>query len=79
MFTTLADCIDIADAIITADAMHAQRAHAHYLVERRAHYVLTVNRNQPHLHTLLAALPWRDVPSPTTPATVATAGPSGAP
>jgi predicted transposase YbfD/YdcC len=63
MFTTLLNRIDIAGAIITADAMHAQRAHAEYLVNRRgAHYVLTVKRNQPHLHTLLAALPWREVP-----------------
>jgi predicted transposase YbfD/YdcC len=63
MFATLLDRIDIAGAIITADAMHAQRTHAQYLVGRRgAHYVLTVKRNQPHLHTLLAALPWREVP-----------------
>ena len=63
MFATLLDRIDIAGAIITADAMHAQRTHAQYLVGRRgAHYVLTVKRNQPHLHTLLTALPWREVP-----------------
>jgi predicted transposase YbfD/YdcC len=63
MFATLLDRIDIAGAIITADTMHAQRTHAQYLVGRRgAHYVLTVKRNQPHLHTLLAALPWREVP-----------------
>ncbi len=63
MFATLLDRIDIAGAIITADAMNAQRTHAQYLVGRRgAHYVLTVKRNQPHLHTLLTALPWREVP-----------------
>lgn len=62
MFATLLDRIDIAGAIITADAMHAQRAHAEYLVRRGAHYVLTVKRNQPHLHALLAGLPWREVP-----------------
>jgi Transposase DDE domain len=42
----LAD-IDIADAVITADAMHAVRSHAVYLHERGAHYVLTVKSNQP--------------------------------
>jgi predicted transposase YbfD/YdcC len=63
MFATLLDRIDIAAAIITADAMHAQRAHATYLYGRGADYVLTVKRNQPHLHALLAALPWRDVPA----------------
>ena len=62
MFTTLLDRIDIAGAIITADAMHAQRAHAEYLVRRGAHFVLTVKRNQPQLHARLAALPWREVP-----------------
>jgi predicted transposase YbfD/YdcC len=64
MFTTLLDRIDLAGVVITADAMHAQRANAQYLVGRRGgHYVLTVKRNQPHLHALLAALPWREVPA----------------
>ena len=63
MFRRLLDRIDIAGAIITADALHAQRAHADYLLDqRRAHYVLTVKRNQPHLHAQLSALPWRQVP-----------------
>ncbi|HEY4852088.1 MAG TPA: ISAs1 family transposase [Streptosporangiaceae bacterium] len=43
--------------------MHAQRAHAGYLVtERGAHYLITVKRNQPGLHAQLAGLPWRHVP-----------------
>src|SRR5580704_7292473 len=43
MFATLLDRIDLAGAVVTADAMHAQRAHAKYLVTRRgAHYVITV-------------------------------------
>jgi len=63
MFSTLLDRIELTDAVVTADAMHAQRAHAGYLVDQRdAHYVLTVKRNQPHLHAQLAALPWREVP-----------------
>jgi predicted transposase YbfD/YdcC len=63
MFSTLLDRIDLAGAVITADAMHAQRAHAEYLVtQRRAHYLITVKRNQPGLHAQLAALPWRQVP-----------------
>ncbi len=46
MFTTLLDRIDLAGAVITADAMHAQRAHAEYLTgQRGAHFVLTVKRN----------------------------------
>ena len=62
LFTTLCDRLDIQDAVITADALHAQREHARYLHRRRAHYVVTVKRNQPSLHAQLAALPWCDVP-----------------
>ena len=62
MFTTLRDRIDLTGAVVTADAMHAQRAHAEYLHDRGADYILTVKRNQPSLHAQLAALPWRQVP-----------------
>jgi len=34
MFATLLDRIDLAGAVVTADAMHTQRAHAEYLVTR---------------------------------------------
>src|SRR6476661_2084996 len=48
MFSTLLDRIDLAGAVVTADALHAQRSHAGYLVTQRgAHYLLTVKRNQP--------------------------------
>jgi predicted transposase YbfD/YdcC len=54
---------DLTDVVVTADALHAQRGHADYLVlERDAHYLLTVKANQPPLHSQLKALPWRDVP-----------------
>ena len=46
MFTALLDRVDITDAIITADALHAQRSHAKYLHRRGAHYLLIVKRNQ---------------------------------
>ena len=62
MFPALLDRLDIADAVITADALHAQREHATYLARRGAHYLLIVKRNQPRLHAQLAALPWREVP-----------------
>jgi predicted transposase YbfD/YdcC len=62
MFSVLLDRIGIADAVITADAMHAQRSHAEYLAGRRAHYLITVKRNQPGLHAQLATLPWRQIP-----------------
>ena len=62
LFSALLDRIQITGAVITADAMHAQREHAAYLHRRGAHYLLIVKRNQPGLHAQLAALPWRDVP-----------------
>ena len=62
VFCGLLDRIDIQDAVITADAMHAQHSHARYLAGRDAHSLLTVKRNQPGLHAPLAALPWREVP-----------------
>jgi hypothetical protein len=42
MFSTLLDRLDVADAVITADALHAQREHAAYLAGRGAHYLLIV-------------------------------------
>ena len=62
MFATLLDRVDITDAVITADALHAQRDQASYLARRGAHYLLIVKRNQPGLHAQLATLPWREVP-----------------
>ncbi len=62
MFPVLLDRVDISGAVITADAMHAQRCHATYLARRGAHYVLTVKRNQPGLFAQLAYLPWRQIP-----------------
>jgi len=62
MFPVLCDRIQIGRAVITADAMHAQRGHATYLAGRGAHYLFTVKRNQSGLFAQLAALPWRQVP-----------------
>lgn len=62
-FAPLLDRLDLAGAIITADALHTQRAHADYLHGRGAHYVLTVKDNQPSLRRQLAALPWAQVPT----------------
>ncbi len=54
--------IDLAQTVITADALHTQRAHAQYLHERGAGFVLTVKQNQPALFAALDALPWAQVP-----------------
>lgn len=54
---------DLAGALITADALHAQRAHATYLVQQRhAHYLFTVKDNQPTLAAQLRRRPWKQVP-----------------
>jgi predicted transposase YbfD/YdcC len=62
MFAALLDRIGLAGAVVTADAMHAQRGHAEYLAgQRGAHYLITAKRNQPGLRAQLVALPWRQV------------------
>jgi predicted transposase YbfD/YdcC len=62
-FSVVLDQIeDITGAVVTADALHAQDAHATYLHRRGAYYVLTIKGNRPNLRKQLAALPWTDVP-----------------
>jgi predicted transposase YbfD/YdcC len=53
--------VDLARAVITADALHTQRAHAQYLHER-AGFVFTVKQNQPALFAALDALAWAKAP-----------------
>ncbi|WP_158550714.1 ISAs1 family transposase [Geodermatophilus sp. TF02-6] len=49
--------------VVTADALHCQDSHAHWLAARGAHYVFTVmKRTRPKLHAALAAQPWGSVP-----------------
>jgi len=44
---------------VTADALHTQRAHAHFLVEQKdAHYAFPVKKNQPIPYAQLKTLPW---------------------
>jgi predicted transposase YbfD/YdcC len=54
--------IDLANTVITADALHAQRSHAQYLHERGAGFVFTVKHNQPGLFAAVDALAWTDTP-----------------
>jgi len=62
-FVPVLDTIaDLNDVLITADALHCQRAHADYLHNRGAHYLFTVKGNQPTLRRALARLPWAQVP-----------------
>jgi predicted transposase YbfD/YdcC len=58
----LLDTMDIAGAVITADAMHTQRDTADYLHQRGADFCFCVKENQPTLFDTLNALPWNEVP-----------------
>jgi predicted transposase YbfD/YdcC len=63
-FAPLLAPLDLAGAVVTADALHAQREHAQFLVTvKHAHYILTVKNNQPTLYAQLKNLPWRQVPA----------------
>jgi predicted transposase YbfD/YdcC len=62
MIIPLLDGLDLAGTVITADALHCQRATAGYLHQRGAEFVLPVKDNQPGLFDALDALHWRDVP-----------------
>jgi predicted transposase YbfD/YdcC len=63
-FTTVLDQIeDLNGTVVTADAMHAQTAHAHYLHQRGAHLLVCVKGNQPTLQKRLRSIPWKDVPT----------------
>jgi predicted transposase YbfD/YdcC len=53
---------DLGGIVVTADALHCQRAHANYLHDRDAHYLFTVKGNQPLLRRALARLPWAQAP-----------------
>ena len=61
-FQPLLTGLDLAGVVVTADALHTQRDHAAFLVDRGADYLLVVKANQPALHAQLAGLPWRTIP-----------------
>jgi predicted transposase YbfD/YdcC len=58
---TLLDAFDLVNRVITADAMHTQRATATYITGRGGHYVFTVKANQPGLYRRCKALPWTQI------------------
>ncbi|MFE9308079.1 ISAs1 family transposase [Streptomyces sp. NPDC006706] len=58
-FAALLEPYDLTGVTITADALHTQRAHAHFLVEQKqAHCAFTVKKNQPTLYAQFSTLPW---------------------
>lgn len=67
MFAPLLDLlattgVDLTQLVVTADALHCQRAHATYLHKHGAGFVFTAKQNQPGLFAALDALPWTEVP-----------------
>ena len=63
-FAPLLEALDLAGHVVTADALHTQRAHAEFLVtQNSAHYIFLVKKNQPGLYAQLKRLPWRQVPA----------------
>ena len=58
----LLDGVSLDGAVVTADALHCQRATADYLHGRGADFILPAKDNQPRLFDALDTLPWRDVP-----------------
>jgi predicted transposase YbfD/YdcC len=63
-FTELLEPLDLAGAVVTADALHTVRANLNWLVtDKKAHYIAVVKQNQPLLHARIRALPWRQVPA----------------
>ena len=62
-FQPLLDGLDLAGAVVTADALQTHLAAAEFLVAGvQAHYLFTVKANQPTLLDRLKRLAWRLVP-----------------
>jgi hypothetical protein len=79
-FAPLLDGVELTNAVVTADALRAQKAHADYLVlQRGAHYLLTVKGNQPGLSTQPRRCPGNRFPLLTPAPTGRTAASKSAP
>jgi predicted transposase YbfD/YdcC len=55
--------LDLAGAVVTADALHCQRDTAQAIIEGGGHYIFTVKANQPKLRRQLKDLPWKQIPA----------------
>ncbi|MGC9496952.1 ISAs1 family transposase [Streptomyces sp. WG7] len=61
-FAPLLARIDLRGVVVTADAMHTQRAHAEHIIAAGGRYLLVVNGNQKKLRKQLRHLPWKQIP-----------------
>jgi predicted transposase YbfD/YdcC len=62
MATTVLDQVDLADTVLTADALHTVKATATYVHGRGGHFVLPVKENRRALFDACNALPWTATP-----------------
>jgi predicted transposase YbfD/YdcC len=62
MATDVLDKVDLAGAIVTADALHTVRATASYIHDRGGFYLLPVKENRAALYDACDALPWATTP-----------------
>ncbi|MGW0826968.1 ISAs1 family transposase [Streptomyces sp. NPDC002845] len=61
-FQPLLDTIDLANTVLTTDALHTRHGHGAYLTGRGAHHIAIVKKNHPGLYAQLRKLPWKDIP-----------------
>jgi predicted transposase YbfD/YdcC len=61
-FAPLLDGLDLAEAVVTADALQTHPEAAEFLVSKHAHYLFQVKANQPTLLAGCQRLPWHRVP-----------------
>jgi predicted transposase YbfD/YdcC len=62
-FAPLLAGLELAGAVVTADALHTHADAAEFVVTtKQAHYLFTVKANQPTLLARCGHLPWRNVP-----------------
>ena len=54
--------MDLRGVVVTADAMHTQRAHAEHVITAGGHYLLVVKGNQKKLSKQLRRLPSKQIP-----------------
>lgn len=62
-FQPLLAGLDIANTVVTFDALHSVKANITWLVEtKQAHYIAAIKTNQPTAHAQISALPWNTIP-----------------
>ena len=61
-FKPLLAPLDLADTVVTFDALHSVKANITWLVEtKKAHYIAVIKTNQPTAYAQLNALPWTSI------------------